>query len=234
MSYLWEKFNVKTFPARTIVFADGEFRADLSEQSSKCKVQSSNNNAQINIHEKTDLPVHIIYIGEIAGEQEIKIINSAEDSQIFITAKLNVKKPAFLNVFIENAGENSEINGNFVFLNESTLKFNVFADHLAQNTGVFVQNRVLAQSKTSTDLSGSAKIMGNCPGCKSDISFAAMCAPDIKHIKMSPNQRIANVPIEARHSAGIYRGTEGQIQFLTQAGLNRTEVDRILAEAFLE
>ena len=31
MSYMWNEFNIKTFPAETLVFRDGVFYPDLSE-----------------------------------------------------------------------------------------------------------------------------------------------------------------------------------------------------------
>ena len=31
MSYLWQEFNIKTFPAETLVFRDGVFCEDLSD-----------------------------------------------------------------------------------------------------------------------------------------------------------------------------------------------------------
>ena len=31
MSYLWQEFNIKTFPAETLVFRDGVFYEDLSD-----------------------------------------------------------------------------------------------------------------------------------------------------------------------------------------------------------
>ena len=31
MSYLWQEFNIKTFPAETLVFRDGKYINELSE-----------------------------------------------------------------------------------------------------------------------------------------------------------------------------------------------------------
>jgi Fe-S cluster assembly scaffold protein SufB len=235
MQYLWDTFNIKTFLAKTLVFEDGEFKSELSDfDKDEIKIQTLKAKTLINIKQKTEIPVHIIYVGNISGKQDIKIINSAEDTHIVISSKLNIKKPAFLHVFIENTGKNSEISADMVFLNSSALKLDVFADHLSENTGVFVKNRVLAHAGSSTNLYGESKIVGDCPGCRSDMSFTAMCAPDIKYIKMSPNQKIASIPESAEHSAGIYRGTTEQVQFLNEAGLSEIEVKNILEQAFLE
>ncbi|MCL2338773.1 MAG: SufD family Fe-S cluster assembly protein [Proteobacteria bacterium] len=240
MSYLWEQFNIKTFPARTVVFLDGEFRADLSSaQSSELRVESLDHSVTITNDVAGELPVHMIYVGEISGDKKIIIRNNASsqlstlNSKLYLTAKLSNKKPAFLTFFIENAGKNSEFSADMVFLNESELKFDVFADHLAENTGIFVKNRALVGPGSATELYGVAKIVGECPNCHSDISFAAMAAPDIKYIKLSPNQKIASIPDSAEHAASIWRGTQTQIEYLKTAGLSASAVDSILREAFL-
>ena len=45
MSYMWNEFNIKTFPAETIVYRDGEYCPDLSTLENKP------------IDKKYDLPV---------------------------------------------------------------------------------------------------------------------------------------------------------------------------------
>ena len=241
MQYLWEKFNIKTFPARTIVFLDGEFRRDLSDFPEKgIQITGRAGTASIRIQasKKPELPLHIISVGENSGAQTLRISNACVRPTdicpgIFVTAKLTLKKPAFLTFLLENAGKNSKISGDMVFLNESDLKVSIFADHLAEATGIFVKNRVLAGPGSATELSGIAKILGDCPGCESDLSFSALCAPDIKSIKMSPNQKIASVPASAEHSANLWRGTNSQIEYLKTAGLNADAVDALLREAFI-
>ena len=235
MQYLWEKFNVKTFPAETVVFVDGEFRPELSDPGSGITV-STDENITITIDKCHDIPVHIIYVGEIDGDRKLYIKNKFGDkgSQlVFFTVKLHIKKPAFLQFFIENAGKNSTTDANIVIQNESDLKLHFFSDHLVENTGLFVKNRVLAHENSNTELYGSAKIVGDASGCESDMSFSAMCAPSAK-IKMSPNQRIASVPDDARHSASIYRGTAPQIQFLGRAGMTAEQIKKILEDAFID
>ncbi|MCL2538275.1 MAG: SufD family Fe-S cluster assembly protein [Alphaproteobacteria bacterium] len=237
MSYLWEKFNIKTFPARPLVFADGEFQPELSDCDA-AKLEINDNNIEIIVDSAGELPIHIIYVGEIIGDKVIKIKQSESrisnlESRIYLTAKLSNKLPAFLTFFIDSAGKNSKINAKIVIQNFSGLKLSIFADHLAENTGLFVQNRVLAHAGSETELYGLAKIVGDCPDCESDISFTAMCAPDAK-ITMSPNQRIVSIPKSAEHSASIYRGTQPQIQYLAAAGLTPDQIKTTLEKAFLE
>ena len=104
MSYMWNEFNIKTFPAETIVFRDWVYCADLSTLP----------NAPIN--KNYDLPVHIIYVGEIAGENNLEISVGAENQKVCISVNVKNNLPDFLNIFIKNAGKNSEILGH-VMLN---------------------------------------------------------------------------------------------------------------------
>ena len=67
---MWDEFNIKTFPAETIVFRDGVFCPDLSTLEST------------NVDKKYDLPVHIIYIGEIAGKCRLEINIGAENQSV--------------------------------------------------------------------------------------------------------------------------------------------------------
>ena len=90
MNYLWQEFNIKTFPAETIVFRDGIYQSELSTLPNDLKITK-----------KYDLPVHIIYVGEVAGKNDINCEISAENQQVFLSAKITIKKPAFLNVFIK-------------------------------------------------------------------------------------------------------------------------------------
>ena len=234
MSFLWDKFNIKTFPAKTLVFLDGEFMLELSENSPELKVKVSKNQIEIINNNTGDLPVHIIYVGEIIGDKKIIIRIMDHGSQItHFTAKLLNKLPAFLQVFIENTGKNSVFNGNIVIQNFSDLIFNVTADHLVKNTGVFVKNRIMAHGESNTELTGITNIISDCPDCQSDLNFTAMCAPDAK-IKMSPNQKISSIPVKADHSASIYHGSDHQIQFLSSAGISKDDIKKILNQAFLD
>ena len=61
MSYMWENFNIKPFPAETIVYRDGEY----------CPELSTIKDGSINKH--YDLPVHIIYVGDIDDKKDLNI-----------------------------------------------------------------------------------------------------------------------------------------------------------------
>ncbi|MCL1785841.1 MAG: hypothetical protein FWG39_01665 [Alphaproteobacteria bacterium] len=231
MKYLWEKFNIKTFPARPAVFVDGVFDSELSDMENT-KIQTSGDTVEITVLKPDDLPVHIIYVGEIAGDKKIIIRNPVRGA-LYFSVKLKNKSPAFLRFFIENAGKYSETRGDIVIQNESDLTLNITADHLAENTGIFVKTRVLAHGGSATDLYAAANVLADCRNCESDIGLSAMCAPDIKSIKMSPNQKIASVPELAEHSASIYKGTKPQIEFLAIAGLSLGQIKQTLQDAFL-
>ena len=82
MSYMWNEFNIKTFPAETIVWRDGVYNAELSTLK----------NATID--KKLDRPVHIIYVGEIAGENNLNIDISAFNQPVFLSVNIKNKKPA--------------------------------------------------------------------------------------------------------------------------------------------
>ena len=82
---MWNEFNIKTFPAETIVFRDGVYCPDLSTIKSTI------------IDKKYDLPVHIIYVGEIVDKNELNInkenANSLEYIEQVAREKLNMYYP---------------------------------------------------------------------------------------------------------------------------------------------
>jgi len=223
MNYLWEEFNIKTFPAETIVFRDGTLAPELSTIVDIDKI--------IKIDRQYNLPVHIIYIGEKAGKIDINCEILVPDQQVFLTVKINTKSPAFLNILIKNTGENSVFKGRILVQNYTLLEINEKAGHFAENTGIFLNNKVVAHSGSETKLSGVAEIAKGCDSCESDINFAALAAPDAK-IQFSPNQRIAAAPTSAVHSASIWRGNSDQIEYLRTAGFSGAEIKKVLEEAF--
>ena len=220
MSYMWNEFNIKTFPAETIVFRDGVYCPDLSTLE------------YAPIDKKYKLPVHIIYVGEIAGENDLNIDLGAENQKIIITVKIKNKKPAFLNIFIKHAGKNSEIKANIALQNYSDLNYKCVAHHLYENTAILIKNKILAGKDSKSIMSGNAIINKNCPDCISDVSFSAMVEKNAK-IEFLPQQNISSEPISAEHSANIYRGTDAQIIYLRQSGLGTFEVEDVIKEAFL-
>ncbi len=221
MSYMWNEFNIKTFPAETIVFRDGEYCSELSTLP----------NAPIN--KNFDLPVHVIYVGEIVGENNLEILVGADKQKVCISANVKIKKPAFLNIFIKNAGKNSEILGHVLLDNSSELNYKCHAEHVYENTAILIKNKLLAGKNSNSRLNGTAKINKNCVGCRSDIIFTAMVEVGAK-IDFMPAQIISAEPVFADHSAGIYTPKENQIIYLRGAGLSGAEVDIAMHEAFIK
>ena len=229
MSYLWQEFNIKTFPAETLVFRDGVFCDDLSDYESAYFNPETNT---ININKTPKLPIHIIYIGEFAGNIDINVNLDAKNTNVFMTAKINNKKPAFLNFFIKNTGKNSVFDGQIIAQNYNSLNLGIKCQHLCENTGIFVKTRVLAHKNSNTVLNGLADIGKNLPECNSDISFSVMADESAK-ITMCPTQYINSEPANAKHSASLYRPKDNQIEYLRGAGLSSIEIKEILEEAFL-
>ena len=230
MSYLWQEFNIKTFPAETLVFRNGVFCPDLSEYES---VKYDENKNLIKTIKKSKLPVHIIYIGEIAGKIDINIDINMEKSRFFMTAKISNKKPAFLNIFIKNTGKNSFFDGKIITKNTGILEIHETAEHISSNTGIFLKNRVVAYKNSETLLKGYAKIKKDAVDCDSNISFSVLADTKAK-ITMVPTQYINSVPKSAAHSASLYKPTENQINYLRTSGLSEKEINYILEQAFTE
>ena len=230
MSYLWQEFNIKTFPAETLVFRDGVFCPDLSEYES---VEYNDTKKLIFTKKTSKLPVHIIYIGEIAGKIDLNIDINIEKSRLFMTMKISNKKPAFLNIFIKNTGKKSFFDGKITVKNTGELEINETGEHLSSNTGIFLKNRVVAYKNSTTILKGYAKIEKKAKDCDSNISFSVLADKTAK-ITMTPTQYIKAVPESASHSASIYKPTENQIQYLRTSGLAEKEIKQILEEAFIE
>ena len=57
-----------------------------------------------------------------------------------MTNKTVCKKPAFFNIFVKNFGKNSVFDGKIIVKNQNSLKISVLAEHLCENTGIFVKN----------------------------------------------------------------------------------------------
>ncbi len=224
---LWDEFNIKVFPAETLVFRDGLYAPDLSDHGDNIKFDGKD----IIITGAAELPYHIIYIGEIAGIFDIKCKISSPDTQVFLTARLYAKKPVEINFYIENAGKFSDFEGKVFVFNKTRLKVNIFANHSCEKTGVFVENRVLAGPGSQTDIGGTARIERGCHDCRSDLKFSARAAENAK-VKFRPMQRIGATPENAEHSANIWRGTAAQIDYLRTNGLGKAEIEAILDEAF--
>ena len=220
MSYMWDEFNIKTWDAETVVFRDGVFCPDLSTLNST------------DITKKYNRDVHIIYVGEIAGNYRININILTENQPVFLTAKIKNKKPAFFNIFVKNAGKNSEFRGHVMLENFSNLETDFVMQHSASDTVALLHTKILAEKNTLSKLSGVAIIDANTKNTTSDINFSAL-ADKTARIEFTPAQRISAVPNDAGHSASLYRPGTPQIEYLRGAGLARDEIRDALREAFL-
>ena len=228
MSYLWQEFNIKTFPSETLVFRNGDFCDDLSDYQS-----ASFENNTININKTSKLPIHIIYIGEVSGDIDLNININSKDNKIIMTSKIFNKKPLNMNIFVKNTGKNSIFDGKIIVKNEKSLKININGQHLCENTGIFINTRVAAYKNSESILTGNAIIEKDIPYCDSDISFTVL-ADDNAKITLKPAQYIKSVPNSAKHSASLYKPNDNQINYLRNAGLSGKEIKNILENAFLE
>ncbi len=221
MTYIWQDFNIKTFPAETVVFRDGVFFPELSTLDS-CEISKN-----------YDLPVHFIYVGEISGKNNLDIIidENVKNQAIYISGKIKVRADAELNISVKNSGIESILKGFFIIENKGNLKFNLDAYHLCRKTGISVQTKVLAYKDSISDMSGVAHIYKYCEDCISNIEFSAMADKNAKII-FKPVQKISAVPESAAHSASIASYTQPQIEYLYGAGLTSLEVKQVLREAF--
>ena len=218
---MWNKFNIKTFPSETIVYVDGVFRSDLSTLT-ETEIFSK----------KYDLPVHIICVGKIEREITLNINITAEDQPIFLTVDLENNFPGFLNIFIKNAGKNSELRGHIMVKNHSDFGGKIIAEHTAPDTGILIQTKIIGYKNSYSTVSATAIINSNCPNTKSDIRLAGHTTDNSAKIKFVPSQRIKSVPNFAEHSAYMMHVTGSQENYLRTAGLSGAEVKEAITEAF--
>ena len=204
----------------TIVYRDGEY----------CPKLSTIKNGPIN--KNYDLPVHIIYVGEIDGEKSLDIDINLPDQEVVLSVNVKNKKPAFFNIFVKNTGKNSKLTGHILLENCDNLTYECTAHHLSANTSIFLQNKLIAHKDTNSKLSGVAIIDKNCPDCDSNIDFSAI-ADKCAKIEFLPAQRISSVPTSAGHSASIFTPKPIQIQYLRESGLGQGEIDNVMREAFI-
>ncbi len=216
---MWNEFNIKTFPAETIVYRDGIFCPELSTLSEPM------------IDENMLLPVHIIYVGEISGENNLEFSVPGPNQRVFMSVKIKNKLPAFLNIFIKNAGKNSEFRGGVVIENQSKFNLNITAQHLVPDSGILIHTKLIAHDRSQSVLSGLAQIQATAENAVSDISFSALAAPTAQ-IRFTPSQKIMAAPMAADHNASIYRPTTAQINYLRGSGLSAMEIKDVLAQAF--
>ena len=217
---MWNEFNIKTFPAETIVYRDGVYIPDLSTIS------------EGPINTKYKLPVHIIYIGEISGNKHLDINVGAENQSVYLTVKIKNKKPAFFNILIKNTGKKSEIRGHVVLDNYDNLEYNCDVHHLCEDTTILVKTKLIARKNSKSKISGISLVNKNCEKCVSDINFSAISEKNTQ-IEFMPAQKISSIPESAEHSASIYQAKDSQILYLRENGLGTLEIQDIIKEAFI-
>ena len=216
---MWNEFNIKTFPAETIVYRDGYYCPDLSTIGPG------------EIEKKYDLPIHIIYVGEIIDSNELNIEINVENQPVFLSVDVKNKKPAFLNIFIKNTGKKSELRGHVFVENFSNLELNIYAGHFEESTGIMLHTKIIGHKNSYSKLTGNAEIMPNTLDCISDIGFSAIL-DDTARAEFLPMQHIKSEPKSAEHSASIYKQSPAQIHFLRMAGLSTDEIRNIAFESF--
>ena len=219
---MWNEFNIKTFPAETIVYRDGVFQPELSTLSDS-----------ENILNKYELPVHIIYVGKIKGENTLNINLTARSQPVFLSINTENKFPAFLNIFIKNTGKNSEIRGHIIFKNYSDLGVKIIAEHGSDDTGILLQTKIIGEKDSFSKISGTAIINKGIKNTKSNIQFGAYSSDNSAKIRIIPSQKISSVPDFAEHSAYMFHGTDAQENYLRQSGLSGSEIKDILTESFM-
>ena len=222
MSYIWQDFNIKTFPAETIVFRDGVFCPELSTLDSPV------------INKNYDLPVHIIYVGELVGENKLDIIidENVKNQAVFLSGKIKIKTNTKLDISVKNSGFGTDLRGFIMIENNKKLDFNLDAHHLCRNTGILIKTKILAYNDSISKLTGTAHIYQYCENTRSDIGFSAMADKNTQII-FSPVQKISAIPESAAHNANMAYYNNAQIEYLYESGLNDTEIKNILREAFI-
>ncbi|MCQ2598871.1 MAG: SufD family Fe-S cluster assembly protein [Alphaproteobacteria bacterium] len=219
MSHMWNEFNIKTFPAETIVFRNGKY---LPESSTL-----KNTNIDCNY----DKPVHIIYIGEISGENILDINITAQHQPIYLSMNIKNDTDAKIYLKINNHGENSEFRGHVMLENSKNLTFDCTGIHDCSNTTILLKAKLIANTNSISKLTGNSIISSNIENVINDIGFSAITTKNAK-IEFNPTQHISSIPKSADHSASINNLSNFQIQFLHNSGLSNQEIDIIKREAF--
>ncbi|MBP5485932.1 MAG: SufD family Fe-S cluster assembly protein [Alphaproteobacteria bacterium] len=220
---MWNNFNIKTFPSETLVYVDGIFRPEFSTLD-ETEIFSK----------KYDLPIHIIYTGKIERENTLNINIIIENQPVFLTVDVENNFPGFLNIFIKNAGKNSELRGHIMVKNYSDFACKIITEHDNADTGILLQTKIIGYKNSYSKISATAIINKNCPNTKSDIRLAGYTTDKSAKIRFIPSQRIKSVPNFAEHSAYMMHITEPQENYLRSAGLSGTEVKETITEAFIK
>ena len=133
---MWDEFNIKTFDAETVVYRDGVFCPELSTI------------VGTDFRENYPRPIHIIYVGEITGNCRLDINIFVDKQPVYLSVRVKNKKPAFLHIFIKNAGKNSECRGHIMLTNNNNLQFECRAIHAANDTTIMVDTKLIAEKNS--------------------------------------------------------------------------------------
>ena len=222
MSYMWNEFNIKTFPAETIVYRNGVFEPELSTLTEP-----------ENINKKYDLPIHIIYVGKIYDENTLNINLGTPNQSVFLSINTENNLPAFLNIFIKNTGKNSKIRGHILLTNSSNLTVKISAEHKCSDTEILLQTKIIGKKNSFSKISGAAIINKDCENTKSNICLAGLATDKSAKIRFTPVQRISSVPEFAEHSAYMFHILPTQELYLRESGLSGAEVETAMIESFM-
>jgi hypothetical protein len=213
MNYLWNEFDIPTFPSKTLVFLDGVFRADLSTSES--------------LEIKADaLPTHIIIKGGNRLPHEIVLDAGAV---VYMTALINGGDNK-VNIVAKGAG--ARFLAGIYIENDLFAKIDITANHLANDTEISADTRIFANKNSDTSAGVCANIGSNLIGVKNSLNFQVLADKNIKNLKITPNQFINSEKINASHGASMDTGSPEAIRFLEESGLNSDEVNTALIEAF--
>lgn len=222
MSYIWDKFNIKTFPSETLVYIDGNYQPQLSTLEESDYILN-----------RYDLPIHIIYVGDINRENTLNINLISESQPVFLSINIKNKFPAFLNIFIKNAGKNSEIRGHILCQNSSDLAVKIVAEHDAPQSGILLNTKIIGMDNTYSRISATAIINPNCVLSRSNINISGYATDNSAKLKLIPHQRILATPEYADHSAYIFHIKPDTENYLRSAGISGAEINNIMREAFI-
>jgi Fe-S cluster assembly scaffold protein SufB len=216
MAYLFDEFkNIRTFPARTRVYRDGVLVPELSSD------------------EDSNLPLHIIHIGNITGVQNW-FVDMNDSEKVFFTARVAATGATNIRMEINANLPGLEFDGKIIIKNSGSLDLSASGNNNRDSTKIKLLTKLFAAAGSENRLTGVANVPAETSDIETDISFAALLEDGVKTLVISPAQRISGVPKGAGHSASIYNPAPAQIQYLSAAGLSPAESAELLNRAFME
>ena len=204
--------NIRTFPAKTMVYIDGVFAPELSE-------------------DRADLPLHIIHIGKITGDVNW-FIDMNEQQDVFLTTRIETEHDTKIRIEINTNLPNLLFDGKIFVKNTGNLMLDIKANNNSSETKVICKTKLFATKNSENILTGISDIPSDVLDAETNISFSALCEPNVKLLKISPQQRISSIPKSATHDASIFRPAQAHIQYLETAGIENPEL--LLNQVFLE